>query len=127
MTEYKAAVGHNVAEISLTPLDPQPRSMGIRPTRRAHPISGKSYEDALYVELEYSVLEDADQYEDVLEYFGLDDADEENVTVYVRDERWQWVRKNGIAHRPEIGKDARWQDYFPRNIVILITDLEDPS
>lgn len=127
MTNYKASTGHNVAEIDLDDLDPQPRSTGIQSTRRVGAASGTDYEDAEYVEMEYTALESAAAYQNVLADWGLSSALTANVTVYVRDATWAWVRKNGIAHRPQMGRDARWVDYFPRNITILVTDLETPT
>lgn len=127
MNAYMVGIGHDVAEVDLVTLDPQPHSMGIRPTVRKRPLSAKVYEDALYVEFDYGAFEDEDQYMNVLEDWGLDEDDTANVTIYCRGERRQWVRKNVIAARPEMGKDIVHRDFFIRNGVILCTDLEDPA
>jgi hypothetical protein len=127
MTTYKVADGWNVALISLNELTPQPSSTGIQPTRRTHTASGDVYDDGEYVELDFDVLEDEAQYLTVLTAFGLNNALTNQVTVYVRDDTWAWVRKNGVAVRPEMGREARWNSFFPRNIEILVRDLETAS
>jgi len=124
---YKVADGSDVALVSLTDLDPQPMSEGIKPTRRTHTASGAVYDDGEYVELEWNVMESVTQYQAVLTAFGLLTALTNAVTVYVRDDTWTFVRKNGVAVRPEMGKESRWSNFFARNITILIRDLEDAS
>jgi hypothetical protein len=42
------------------------------------------------------------------------------VTIYTRDDLYAYKRYNGIAHRPA----PSWESYFPRNVVILIRNLE---
>lgn len=123
MTTYRVATGSNVALVSLTTLDPQPRSEGIKPTRRFPSASGAVYDESRYVELEYNIVGSAASYVAILTLFGVNSALFANVTVYVRDEVFAWVRMNGIAVRPEPGRDVRWSAAFPRQVVILIKDL----
>ena len=127
MTTYRVATGHNVALGSLNVLAPQPKSTGIQVARRTHVASGAVYDDAEYVILEYSALEDETAYQALLTSLGLASATTANVTVYVRNQRWTWARKNGVAVLPEQGRDVRWDNYFARNISILVRDLEDPT
>jgi hypothetical protein len=124
---YKVADEYDVALLSLVDLDPQPMSEGIKPTRRTHAASSDVFDDGEYVELEWNVMESVTQYQSVLTAFGLNNALTNAVTVYVRDDTWTFVRKNGVAVRPEMGKESRWSNFFPRNITILIRDLEDAS
>ncbi|NIV32639.1 MAG: hypothetical protein GWN58_25305, partial [Anaerolineae bacterium] len=56
MTTYRVADGHDVALVSLTVLDPQPRSEGIKPTRRTFGGDGTPYDESKYVELLYSMV-----------------------------------------------------------------------
>lgn len=98
-------------------------SEGVKPTRRQPAADGSIVDEGLYVELEWTLLEDADAYLALLTTFGLHDALTNEVTVYVRDQRWVYVRFNGIAVRPELGRDASWSS-FPRNITILVKNLE---
>lgn len=122
MPEYMVKVGHDQALVDLVVV--KARSAGIQYTRRVEALSGKIYEDAPFVELEITALEDAAMYLAELTKFGLNDANQENVTIYARDDRWAWGRVNGIAKKPQMGKDARWREGFPSSIIILVTDLE---
>ncbi len=123
---YKIADGHDIALVSLADVDPQPKSEGIRCARRTHCADGTVLDEGRYVELEFSVLADVTEYQSVLSQFGVQSATTNEVTIYCRDETFAWVRMNGTAVRPEPGRDARWQ-YFPRNVVLLVRDLEAAS
>lgn len=123
MSDYRVADGHDVVLGSLTVLDPQPSSEGIQPTRRTFAASGSVKEEGLFIELEYSALEGATQYNDILIDFGIDALDTNDVTVYVRTPYYGYVRYNGTAVRPEVGRDIRWRQYFPRDVVILVKNL----
>ena len=122
MSTYRVADGSDVALISLTVLDPQPRSEGIKTTRRTFAADGSVYDEGRYVELEFSMMPTAAEYLALLTTFGLHNATTNAVTVYVRDETFAFVRMNGTAVRPQPGRDVGWS-YFPRNITILIKDL----
>jgi len=127
MTTYRVADGHDVALESLNVLDPQPRSEGIKPTRRTFGGDGIPVDEGEYVELVYSMVGSATEYQSILNSFGVQSAISNQVTVYVRDETFAWTRQNGLAIRPEPGRDVRWSNYFPRDVVILVRDLEDAS
>lgn len=127
MSTYRVADGHDVALISLTVLDPQPRSEGIKPTRRTFGGDGTPYDEGKYVELLYSMVSSATEYQDILDDFGVKTAGSNEVTVYVRDETFAWTRQNGLAIRPQPGQDVRWSNYFPRDVAILVRDLADAS
>ncbi len=127
MTTYRVADGHDVALVSLTVLDPQPRSEGIKPTRRTFGGDGTPYDESKYVELLYSMVGSVTEYQSILSDFGVQSAGSNEVTVYVRDETFAWTRQNGLAIRPEPGQDVRWTNYFPRDVVILVRDLADAS
>jgi len=127
MSSYRVADGHDVALESLNVLDPQPRSEGIKPTRRTFGGDGTPYDEAKYVELLYSMVSSATEYQSILSAFGVQNAGSNEVTVYVRDETFAWARQNGLAIRPQPGQDVRWSNYFPRDVVILVRDLEDAT
>jgi len=127
MTTYRVADGHDVALVSLNVLSPQPRSEGIKPTRRTFGGDGTPYDEGKYVELLYSMVSTATVYQSILSSFGVQSALSNQVTVYVRDETFAWTRQNGLAIRPEPGQDVRWSNYFPRDVVILVRDLADAS
>lgn len=124
---YRVADGHDVALVSLNVLDPQPRSEGIKPTRRTFGGDGTPYDEGKYVELLYSVVSSVTEYQAILDAFGVKSAGSNEVTVYVRDETFAWTRKNGLAIRPQPGQDVRWTNFFPRDVVILVRDLADAS
>jgi len=127
MTTYRVADSHDVALVDLNVLDPQPRSEGIKPTRRTFGGDGTPYDEGRYVELLYSVVSSVTEYQTILDAFGVQTAGSNEVTVYVRDETFAWTRKNGLAIRPQPGQDVRWTNFFPRDVVILIRDLADAS
>ena len=127
MTTYRVATGHNVVLGSLTVLSPQPRSEGMKYTRVNAAASGVVYKEAPYVELVWDLLADATAYQALLTTFGLGSVESATVTVYIRSDKFSWVRMNGRAVRPEVGRGVTWDRYFPRNITILIRDLETAS
>lgn len=102
---------------------PQPRSMGVRVTRRVHSVSGGVKDEFLYCELLFSALESVAEYESVLTQFGVLAAMTNEVTVMVRDEALRWATYNGTAVQPMQGADVNWR-YFPLDIVMLVRDLE---
>lgn len=121
---YKVADGHDVALESLNDIDPQPRSMGIQTTRRTFAGDGTVHDDGHYVILEWTTIASASEYQSLLSSFGIQTSTTNDVTVYIRDETFAWVRMNGTAVRPEPGQGVRWKDYFPRDVQILVRDLE---
>lgn len=127
MTTYLVADGHDVPEGSMTALDPQPRSRGIQYTRQTFAADGTPVNEGPFVELVYNVVGSKSQYQSILTDFGLLAADSNAVTVKVRDEEFDFVRKNGLAIKPLPGTGVDWSNYFPRNVVILVRDLEDAA
>lgn len=123
MAQYLVATGLNVALVDLDPIIPQPRSEGRRATQRSYSANGLVTEAGLYVELVWSLLGSAAQYQALMAQFGLDAALSAEVTVQIRTDQFSWERMNGTAVRPSTGNDVRW-DIFPRQITVLIRDLE---
>lgn len=123
---YKVADGHDVALANLNDVTPQPKTHGIQSTRRTHAADGTVYDEGQFVELEFGMIESVSDYQTMLSQFGVQTATTNEVTIYVRDETFAWVRKNGSAVRPRPGKDIKW-DFFPSKITLLIRDLEDAS
>lgn len=120
MSTYRAKVNTDVAFVSLTTLSPQPRSEGVKVTRRIPMADGSVLFEGLYVELVWDVLESAADYLTVMTVFGLHSNWSSPVTVYVRDDLFAWKRYNGVAVRPQ----ASWNMYFPRNVSVLVRNLE---
>lgn len=128
MTDYRVATGSNVAFGSMTVIDPQPRSDGIKSTRRAFGADGTVIEEGRYVEFDWNVLKDPTQYQAILTAFGLSASVKmAAVTVYVPDESRTFLRMNGNAIRPEIGRDFVYNNAHPRNVTILVRDLSTAS
>ena len=127
MSTYRAKINHDIALGSLTVLSPQPDpGPAIQTTRRTFGGDGTVYDEARYVELHWSLLDDASAYTTILTVFGLNASTENaDVTVYVRDEVFAWVRMNGIAVRPMPGKTVKWGDVQSRpiDITILVKEL----
>ncbi len=123
MSAYKVKDGHNQALEDLVALDPQPKSEGVKCTRRSFAADGTPIDEGRYIELVWSMLPDVTTYQSVLSQLGIQSALSNQVTAYVRDETFAWVRVNGLAIRPEPGRDVRWT-YFPRDVTILIRDVE---
>ncbi len=127
MSTYRVATGFDIGLGSLTVLDPQPGpGTAIQTTRRSYGGDGTVFDEGRYVELPWSALVDAAAYQALLTLFGLSASVENaDVTVYVRDETYAFIRMNGIAVRPEPGKEVQWGDVQsrPLNISILVKDL----
>lgn len=123
MSTYRAKPGLNVALVSLTTLAPQPRSEGVKATRRVYSANGAVQDEGLYVELAWSVFVDATAYNAMLTVFGLAAARTAEVTIYARNDLYVWTRYNGLAVRPEIGQDAAWSNSRLRDVRILVKNL----
>jgi|GEM_PF-6740801 len=116
---YKIATGHGVALVSLAAIAPQPASPGVKATRRTHSADGAVHDEALYIQLAWSIVEDATALAALLTQFGLASATTANVTVYIPSQLHAYTRYNGVAVRPEIARD----NYFLRNVQIIVKDL----
>lgn len=121
---YKLATGWNVALISLVDIDPQPRTdITTQPVQRNYSASRAVHEIGLHINLQWSMIETAAQYQALLDQFGLGTFLTNSVTVYVPNYEYTFTRYNGIAIRPQQGVHVRRGDYFIRDLVIPIIDL----
>lgn len=122
---YKVSTsGFDQTLVSLTDIDPQPRSDGLKPTKRTFGFSGSINEQGKYIELEYTVIGDESDYLALLQQFDLDTFDTKEVTIYIPNENYVMTRYNGIAVKPEIGKDVIRKSFFVRDVTMLIKHLE---
>lgn len=119
MSTYKVAEGSGVALVSLVTVTPQPRSDGVKPTRRSYSADGTPHDEGLHVQLIWDFVESATDLDDILDQFGLDVATSADVTIYVPNQLHVYTRYNGKAIRPDIGR----RDYFLRDLNIIIRDL----
>ncbi len=125
-SDYRVAQGHDVILGSLNVFSPQPTAEGVQATRRTNAASGDVYDEAKYVELVWTVVETPTELDTILDYFGMGGVPilhQADVTVYVRNELYIFTRYNGVAVFPQLGRDLRWKNYFPRNLTMLIKNL----
>jgi hypothetical protein len=118
---YKVKTGHDQPEIDLVPISPQPRSQGIQSIRRDYAATD-FYQQGLFVELKWSSIGLATDYETFLTQFGLDEARVSAVTISVPDYFYEEKIYNGYALRPEAVRD-RTRDIFVRNVTVIVRDL----
>lgn len=122
MSTYRGATGHGVALASLTVFSPQPSGGIVRPTRRDYMADSAPNDQGLYVEFAWSLLANVASYTTILTVFGLQSAKSANVTIYAKNDLLVWTRYNGLAIRPEPGREMSYRS-FPRGVVILVRDL----
>ena len=116
---YLVKTGHGEALVDLLAIDPQPASAGVKASRRTYSADGAIHDEALYIVLEWSVVEDATALDDLLTQFGLDSATTANVTVYCPNQLHVYTRYNGTAQRGEVSRN----NYFLRDVQIIIKNL----
>lgn len=130
-SDYRiSSTGHGVALWSLTVCPIQPTAEAVQATRRTFAATGRPYDEGLYVEWVWSVIETPSQLLTVLGYFGMGGLPityTKEVTIYTRNELYSYIRYNGLAVFPQLGRDLRWKNFFPRDLTMLIRDLEVAS
>lgn len=120
MTDFLIATGHNVTPT--VPFDPQPQVLGMVPTRRLLALSGAVIDESPYVPFTWPLLDTEDDYRAILTQCGLLTATTALVSVYIQDQNYDWVYRNGTAVKPEIGTDGR-RDFFLQNFTVSVIDL----
>lgn len=124
-SDYRVKVGHDNPLIDLVTISPQPRSSGLKATERTYGIGASGvFELAPYCELVWDVLETETEYTTLLTAFGLSSSLTSSVTVYIRNSAYAYARYNATAVRPQIGTDGQWDNFYLRNFVILLKNLE---
>lgn len=123
MTTYKVALGFNTATADLVAISPQPKSQGIRPTRRTYSADTTINDEGTYCELEFSALQDETEYQALLAQFGIDSSLSAQVSVYIRNGVYTFGTYNAIAIQPQPGQELTWE-FFPKNAIILLRNLE---
>jgi hypothetical protein len=126
-TYPKVGTGHNVPLVNLSAI--KCRHDPVAPVDREYSVNGNVNDLGLYTCFHFDFAEDEDEYDGTILYsFFLDTDngkhDHYDVTVYVRNTRMQWQRFNGVAQLPEMGQDAKWENFFPRGIAVYVVDLE---
>lgn len=124
MPEYKISLGHDITPTA--PLVPQPQTIGMPPTRRTLALSGLVTDELPYVPFFWSFLT-MPQYTALLTQCGLLTATTALVSVYVQDQNYDWVTRNGTIVKPEIGKDAQRENYRVRDVTFYVINLRVQS
>lgn len=119
---YKMALGTDVAAIDLDPIVPQPRSQGVMAARREYTASGGVHEENRYIELVWDAITEED-YASILTQFGLTASLTASVTIMAPEIYYAWNRFNGQVVRPALGEDTKRQNFFVRDVVLLIRNL----
>lgn len=123
MAQVLWSPGWNIALASLFAPDPLPESGMVMPVQRTYGASGIPHEMGLYGELKWGLIETEADYLANLTAIGLHNALSNQITVYLRNFALQWNRYNGIAIRPEAGRDVQWR-YFAVNTTMRVIKLE---
>lgn len=126
MDLYRVLEGHDLVLADFEDLDPvlqQPTADLVAPVERSYSASGANHNQGKWVCWHFDFFEDTTWYAAVLAQFGLDAADNTDVTIYTRDERGGWELFEGIAHLPEATVDIKQSNYFLRDVDLYITDL----
>jgi hypothetical protein len=127
-SDYRVATGWGWPLVNLVPIDPQPRSLGVRYVARHYLASGGVIDEGAYIELLWSALESEAVYFSLMSQFGLHGGgpyydNNAPITLYARNELFQYHRFNAIACRPLAGSDVNWQ-YFPLDVTILCRNVQ---
>lgn len=121
---YMIAAGHNVAFGSLNLIVPQPSSPGVEYLRRVPSGNDKILDDGGHLWLYWNALRDAAMFQSLLSQGDVSVDLLAPVTVWARDEIWDWARFNGYIERPRLGESAGWVNFMPGGVGALIKELE---
>lgn len=125
MSYYAVAIGHDNTAY-MTTLTPQPDEEHPGGSQYAQvdyaPDGSVALQGAYYTFIWSEITQD--DYEDILEDFGLDSAHSAEVTIYARDDMMKtWGYYNGVALRPLPGDTVRWNNR-PQRAIIIVRNLE---
>ena len=123
MSYYSVATGHDVAEIDLDLITPQPRSTGVQAARRTYAASGAVVEEGNYIILQWNLISSVAVWNQLLNQFGLGSALSAEVTVRVPNHQFGYTRWNGLAIRPQIGVDVQRTNFYIRNVRMVIRNM----
>lgn len=125
MAPYRVAPGHDVVLSSLLFIVPEPKGNIVGSVDRKYSLSGANYDQGLFAVYHWDYFETEAEYQTALEFFDLVDQDYAPVTIYTRNKHFVFVRFNGIAHLPEFISDAKWDNFFIRDVNLYVTHLEE--
>lgn len=119
-SNYRVIVGHGLDYEDTELIVPQPSSKGVEVTERSFGADGTVHDRGAFIVLEWGLLQGASSYLTLMTQFGLHTSKKSSVTAWLRDDLFVWRLYEGYAIRPQ----QRWGNYFPREIRIVIRDLE---
>ena len=119
MSFYAVKAGWNATLTAADRVSPQPFSPGIKASRRTLMGDGSILDQGAYAEWIYSVIESSEQLLAILTPMGLNSQKSNRVTVYTRDDMYNYHTYNAVAQRPP----ASWENYFARDVVIIFANL----
>lgn len=125
MSIPRVDTGHDVPLVSLDPFVQEPSFGMVMPVVRNYGAGGGIHDMNLYAVFRFDVVESETLYLSILTQMNLHLSNREAVTIYARDERLQWKRYNGYAQLPQPGVDLRWTGFFPREVEVVVSDLEE--
>lgn len=120
MSQYRVIVGHGLVYADTELIVPQPSSVGVQVTERSFGADGTVHDRGAFIELQWTLLQGASAYLTLMTQFGLHTTKRAAVTAWLRDDLFVWRLYEGWAIRPQ----QRWTGYFPRDVRIIIRDLE---
>lgn len=123
----RVAIGHDVVLASTEPIYQTPRNAIARPVERNYGLGGSVHDRGLFVCFHFDMVDGEAVYISILNQFGLLGEDSSEVTVYIFSPRMAPTLYNGIAFLPQAGEDFKLENFFPRNIELYVTDLEEFS
>jgi hypothetical protein len=120
---HKVKPGTDQALIDLVTITPQPASNGVEYTVRDDAIDGSVTEQGPHVVHRFDVMEEDADYLTLLTLYGLNTATTALVTVLAESELYVATRYNGLAVRPEKGRDVQRRNTFVGGVEIIIKNL----
>lgn len=120
---YLWAPGHDVALEDLLVVIGQCSSIGMQFARRQYAASGIVVDELPYIELNFSTL-NISRYQSLLTQIDLLTATTGPVSVYIPDQNFNWVLRNGTAVKPEIGTDGQRTNYWLKDFTFLVKNLQ---
>lgn len=120
---YLILAGHDQPLEDLLPVVGQCSSIGLQYTRRQFAASGIVVDELPFIELNFSTL-NITRYQALLTQTGLLVATTGPVSVYIPDQNFNWILRNGTAVKPEIGTDGQRTNYWLKDFTFLVKSLQ---
>lgn len=124
MAQYLVAQTHDIAFASLNVITPQPHSPGVQIVQRNLAVSGKAKDIGLWIPLQWRIIGTPTVYSTLLGLFGLSGSvTEAEVTIWCPDRLFTFNRFNGLAMLPVPNDDVQRNNYFIRDLTIIVKNM----